>query len=59
VRTADRGALTFAARVKKLVMTHLVPGNDPSITDEMWMEDARKHYQGRIVVARDLMEIAP
>ena len=56
--TEDVGKIAAAANVKKLVMTHLVPGDDPSITDEMWMEDARKHYKGPIVVARDLMEIA-
>ncbi|RJF77104.1 MBL fold metallo-hydrolase [Rhodopseudomonas palustris] len=56
--TEDLGRLAAAAKVKKLVMTHLVPGDDPSITDEMWMQDASKHYSGPIVVARDLMEIA-
>ena len=56
--TEELGKLAAAAQVKKLVMTHLVPGDDPSITDEMWLEDVRKNYNGPIVVARDLMEIA-
>jgi ribonuclease BN (tRNA processing enzyme) len=55
--TEDVGKIAAAAKVKKLVMTHLVPGDVPSITDEMWTEDVRKHYSGPIVVARDLMEI--
>jgi ribonuclease BN (tRNA processing enzyme) len=55
--TEDVGRVAQAAGVKKLVMSHLVPGDDPSITDEMWMEGARKHYDGPIVVAHDLMEI--
>lgn len=55
--TEDVGRVAKAAGVKKLVMSHLVPGDDPSITDEMWMEGARKHYDGPIVVARDLMQI--
>jgi hypothetical protein len=38
-------------------MSHLVPGDDPSITDEMWMEGVRKHYQGTVVVGRDLLEV--
>jgi ribonuclease BN (tRNA processing enzyme) len=38
-------------------MTHFVPGDDPSITDEMWAEGAKKHFSGPIVVAKDLMEI--
>lgn len=56
--TEDLGKIATAAQAKKLVMTHFVPGDDPSITDEMWMEDVRKTYKGPIVVARDLMEIA-
>ncbi|UZE46701.1 MBL fold metallo-hydrolase [Rhodopseudomonas sp. P2A-2r] len=56
--TEDVGRIAQAAGVKKLVMTHLVPGDIDSITDEMWMEGARKHYSGPIVVAKDLMEIA-
>ena len=55
--TEDVGRIAQAAGVKKLVLSHLVPGDDPSITDEMWSEGARKHYSGTIVVARDLMEL--
>lgn len=55
--TEDVGRVAEAAGVKKLVLSHLVPGDDPSITDEMWTEGARKHYDGPIVVARDLMEL--
>jgi ribonuclease BN (tRNA processing enzyme) len=55
--TEDVGRVAKAAGVKKLVMSHLVPGDDPGITDEMWTEGARKYFDGPIVVARDLMEI--
>ena len=55
--TEDVGRIAQAAGVKKLVLSHLVPGDDPSITDEMWTEGARKHYSGTIVVARDLREL--
>jgi ribonuclease BN (tRNA processing enzyme) len=55
--TEDVGKIAAMAKVKKLVMTHFVPGDDPSITDEMWAADAKKHYGGPIVVAKDLMEI--
>jgi hypothetical protein len=34
-----------------------VPGDDPSITDDMWSEGVRKHYGGTVVVARDLMAL--
>lgn len=55
--TEDVGKIAAMAKVKKLVMTHFVPGDDPTITDEMWAEGAKKHYSGPIVVAKDLMEI--
>lgn len=55
--TEDVGRVAAAAGVKTLVLSHLVPGDDDSITDEMWTRDVRKHYHGRIVVGRDLMEI--
>lgn len=43
--------------VKTLVLSHLVPGDDPPITDEQWTEGARNHFSGRIIVGKDLMEI--
>jgi ribonuclease BN (tRNA processing enzyme) len=55
--TEDVGKVAAAANVKMLVMSHLVPGDDTTITDEMWMEGARKHFTGPIVVAKDLMEL--
>jgi ribonuclease BN (tRNA processing enzyme) len=43
--------------VRKLVLSHLVPGDNPGITDEMWLDVVRKHFHGDAVVARDLMTI--
>jgi hypothetical protein len=34
-----------------------VPSDDPSITEEMWTEGARKHFKGEVIVGRDLLEI--
>ncbi|PYS73750.1 MAG: MBL fold metallo-hydrolase [Acidobacteria bacterium] len=53
----DVGRIAAQAEVKTLVLAHLVPGDDPSITDEQWSEGVRKHFKGRIIVGRDLMEI--
>jgi len=53
----DVGRVASEAQVKTLVLSHLVPGDDPTITDEMWAEGVRKTYKGRIIVGRDLMEI--
>jgi ribonuclease BN (tRNA processing enzyme) len=54
---ADCGRIAAAAGVKTLVLSHFVPADDPSITDEMWLEEARKNFAGRIIVGKDLMEI--
>ena len=57
--TEDVGRIAARAGVKTLVLTHFVPGNDPAITDEQWSEGVRKHFKGRIIVGKDLMEIEP
>ena len=57
ITTEDLGKLAAETGVKTLVLSHLVPGDDPSITDAMWTEGVRKHYGGQIVVGRDLLEI--
>ena len=53
----DCGRVAEAAGVKTLVLSHLVPGGDATITDEMWSNAARQHFKGRIIVGKDLMEI--
>ncbi len=53
----DVGRIAAQAGVKTLVLSHFVPGDDNTITDEMWTAGVRKHFNGRIVVGRDLMEI--
>jgi ribonuclease BN (tRNA processing enzyme) len=53
----DVGRIAKAAGVKLLVLSHLVPGDDPAITDQMWIDGARKHFDGGIVVAQDMMEL--
>jgi ribonuclease BN (tRNA processing enzyme) len=52
----DVGRIADAAGVKLLVMSHLVPG-DLVVTDDQWLDEAKKAFKGRIVVARDLMEL--
>ena len=53
----DVGKIAAQAEVKTLVLSHFVPGDDASITDEMWAEGVRKHFKGRLVVGKDLLEI--
>jgi ribonuclease BN (tRNA processing enzyme) len=56
--TEDVGRIAAAAAVKVLVLSHLVPGDDPLVTDENWMEGVRQNFSGRIIVAKDLMQLA-
>jgi ribonuclease BN (tRNA processing enzyme) len=54
----DVGRVAAQAGVKTLVLSHFVPGaEEPSISDDQWAEGVRKHFSGRIVVGKDLMEI--
>ena len=43
--------------MKTLVLSHLVPPDDPLVTEQMWLDAARSHFRGRVVVGRDLLEI--
>ena len=52
----DVGKIAAAAGVKVLVLSHLVPG-DLDVTDDTWTEDVKKNFSGKIVVARDLMQL--
>src|SRR5687767_2209921 len=53
----DAGRVAQAAGVKTLVLSHFVPPDDPSITDQMWLDAARTHFRGTVVVGKDLLEI--
>ena len=55
--TEDVGRIAAAAGVKVLVMSHFVPGDDPLVTDDNWTEDVKKNFAGKVVVAKDLMEL--
>ena len=53
----EAGRVAAEAQVGTLVLSHLVPAEDPALTDEMWGDAARKHFHGRVVVGKDLMEL--
>jgi ribonuclease BN (tRNA processing enzyme) len=55
--TEDVGKIAAAAGVKTLVLSHFVPGDDPEVSDDDWTRDVKKNYSGRIIVAKDLMEL--
>jgi ribonuclease BN (tRNA processing enzyme) len=51
------GAVATAAGVRTLVLTHFVPGGEPVIPDQIWLNAVRPHFAGEIIVGRDLLEI--
>jgi ribonuclease BN (tRNA processing enzyme) len=53
----DAGRVAQAAGVKLLVLSHLVPADDPTVTPQMWIDAVRKHFHGSVVVGRDLLEL--
>lgn len=56
----DAGRLAAEAGVKTLVLTHFVPSAPTGhIPEDEWIAAARKHFAGRIIAGRDLMEIMP
>lgn len=53
----DVGKIAKKAGVKTLVLQHFVPVDDPSVTEEMWTEHAKRDFDGKIIVGKDLLEI--
>lgn len=56
--TAEQvGQVAAAAGVKMLVLSHLVPAENPSVPDDEWIAAVRRSYAGPVIVGRDLVEI--
>jgi ribonuclease BN (tRNA processing enzyme) len=53
----DAGRMAQAAGVKTLVLSHFVPPDDPEVTDQMWVDAARVHFRGPVIVGKDLLEV--
>jgi len=53
----DAGRVAQSAGVKTLVLSHLVPPDDPEVTDRMWIAAAESHFRGTVVLGRDLLVI--
>jgi ribonuclease BN (tRNA processing enzyme) len=53
----DAGRVAQAAGVGTLVLSHLVPAEDPTVTEDMWIDAARAHFRGRVILGRDLLEV--
>ena len=53
----DCGRIAAAAGVKTLVLSHFVPVGDPQVTDQMWIDAARRFFTGDVVLGKDLLEV--
>jgi len=53
----EAGRVAQAAGVKKLVLSHFIPADDPTVTDQMWLEGARVHFSGEVILGKDLLEL--
>jgi ribonuclease BN (tRNA processing enzyme) len=56
-RLADVGKVAAEAGVRRLVLTHFIPGDD-AVPDDVWIAGAGADFDGEVVVGRDLMELA-
>jgi ribonuclease BN (tRNA processing enzyme) len=55
--TGEVGRVAREAGVKKLVLTHLVPGGEPSLPYEAWTDEPRQAFNGEAVLGEDLMRL--
>jgi ribonuclease BN (tRNA processing enzyme) len=50
------GKMATRAHVKTVVLTHFLPATDPKDDYERLGEQVTKHFSGKVLVAKDLME---
>lgn len=53
----EAGRVAAEAGVKTLVLSHFVPAETPAVADDVWLAGAQRHFNGRVIVGRDLLEI--
>jgi ribonuclease BN (tRNA processing enzyme) len=51
------GKVAAEAGAKTLVLNHFVPGDDSSITEDMWRADPSRDFSGSLVIGRDLQVV--
>jgi ribonuclease BN (tRNA processing enzyme) len=53
----DVGKIANQAKVKCLVLNHFVPGDDASLTDDVWKTAVGKNFAGEIIVGKPFLEL--
>ena len=57
VTTEQAGQMAREAGVATLVLSHLIPGGLTDLPDDAYLEGVRRHFDGEVIVGRDLMVI--
>jgi ribonuclease BN (tRNA processing enzyme) len=55
---ADAGRIASHAGVGHLVLNHLVPADDPTITEAHWIEQIRATWDGTLTIGRDGLSLS-
>jgi ribonuclease BN (tRNA processing enzyme) len=53
----EAGRVAAEANVRTLVLSHFVPGEASAVSDSEWLEGAKKHFKGEVILGKDLLEI--
>ncbi|GAB3184082.1 MBL fold metallo-hydrolase [Nesterenkonia halophila] len=56
--TEDVGRVAEEAGVGTLVLSHLAPGAEGTVSDGRWISKAQRHYSGQVIRAKELMRVA-
>ena len=54
---ADVGRIAAIAKVDHLVLNHLVPADDPEITEAHWVKQTRTTWDGQLTIGHDGLEL--
>lgn len=54
---ADVGRIAASAKVDHLVLNHLVPADDPAITQAHWIEQTATTWNGQLTIGRDGLDL--
>jgi ribonuclease BN (tRNA processing enzyme) len=52
------GRIATTAHVKNLVLTHFVPPDDKSLTEQKWIDAVSRTFPGSIIVGKDMLTLA-
>jgi ribonuclease BN (tRNA processing enzyme) len=51
----DCGRIATKAGVNTIALTHLLPSDERLVSEQVWRQEVARHYNGNIVIGRDLM----